>query len=316
MITLVLDPSSPIPLYHQIAEAIRYRVATGEIASGEVLPPLREAAAAWSVNLHTVRRAYGELAAAGIVVTRPPIGTQILPPAGGVAGREDAARARFIGKVIAEARERHALGIPELIRLIERARPGPAPIAPSRVYVTECSLTQSADLARQLEGRWRVTAVPWPISRDMPPVPDPIVATYFHYNDLRTRWPERFPGIRFVAIRPDPEVGRAIRARRRGAKGRLRVVLCEREESMLRSIEADVSRVLNADRFHLTSRLTKGGRSIVEGIGPATSILVSPRIWGDLPEWIRRDPRVHELRYLFDPKDLDSVGRDLAWASR
>ena len=48
-IRLKLDSQSPIPLYHQIAEAIRYRVATGEIPVGAVLPPLPTATVVFHV---------------------------------------------------------------------------------------------------------------------------------------------------------------------------------------------------------------------------------------------------------------------------
>src|SRR5512144_2360549 len=94
-LTLELDPRSPIPLYHQIAETLRYRIATGTIEAGATLPPLREAARLWKVNLHTVRSAYTALAEAGVVVTRAPVGTVVLPGAGGPAhlapaGRSDA----------------------------------------------------------------------------------------------------------------------------------------------------------------------------------------------------------------------------------
>ena len=78
-----LDPRSPIPLYHQLAETIRYRIATGEVKSGTVLPPLRQAAGIWGVNLHTVRRAYAELARMGVVATRVPAGTRVLSAAEG-----------------------------------------------------------------------------------------------------------------------------------------------------------------------------------------------------------------------------------------
>ena len=77
-----LDHASPVPLYHQISEAIRYRIATGAVPPGTVLPPLREAARLWGANLHTVRRAYTELGRTGIVVTRVARGTVVLPPDG------------------------------------------------------------------------------------------------------------------------------------------------------------------------------------------------------------------------------------------
>ena len=72
-----IDPSSPIPLYHQIAEALRSRIESCELAEGEVLEPLREAAAQFGVNLHTVRHAYAELARQGLVETRRARGTVV-----------------------------------------------------------------------------------------------------------------------------------------------------------------------------------------------------------------------------------------------
>ena len=88
-----LEPTSPVPLYHQIAEALRYRIATGALVPGALLPPLREAAAQWGVNLHTVRRAYGELTEQGVTETCHPVGTRVLGVRRGrAAARGDAQR--------------------------------------------------------------------------------------------------------------------------------------------------------------------------------------------------------------------------------
>jgi hypothetical protein len=185
--------------------------------------------------------------------------------------------------------------------------------------VAECSASQSADLARQLEERWRVRALPWPVDRPAPPAPHAVVATYFHYNDLRLRWPDRFPDVQFVAIHPDPALAaRLLEGRGPGARTarRVPVVLCERDESMLRNIAADVSGCLPADRFRVSTKVVRRTDALLRGVGRHDRVLVAPRVWGELPEAIRNDPRVHELRYVFDPKGLDAVGRDNGWAPR
>ena len=56
------DPQSPVPLYHQIAEALRARMERGELRAGDALEPMRQAAERFGVNLHTVRHAYTALA--------------------------------------------------------------------------------------------------------------------------------------------------------------------------------------------------------------------------------------------------------------
>jgi len=62
-----IDPDSPVPLYHQIAEQIRASIEAGELAPGDILEPLRKAAETWNVNLHTIRHANAALARTGLV---------------------------------------------------------------------------------------------------------------------------------------------------------------------------------------------------------------------------------------------------------
>lgn len=317
---LDLDPRSPVPLYHQIAEALRYRIATGAIRVGAILPPLREAGQAWGVNLHTVRRAYAELAEAGIVATRAPHGTEVLPSreAGRATDRagkgegSPGSRDAFLRRVVGEAKERYGLSLPQLLAALERRRAAAAGGA-STVRVAECSLSQSADLARQIGQRWRVQAIPWPIDRPEPPPPEPLVATYFHYNDLRLRWPGRFQDIHFLPISPDPGLVGRLRAPSQAGK-RATVILLEREEPMLRNVAADLSRILPAKEFRLVPKVTRRPAGVLDRAGARQPVLVSPRIWGELPASLREDPRVHEVRYIFDPNDLDALGRDLGWA--
>lgn len=63
--TIVLDGETPI--YTQIVRLVILGVATGELEEGEALPPLRGLADALGVNLHTVRKAYLELAERGYI---------------------------------------------------------------------------------------------------------------------------------------------------------------------------------------------------------------------------------------------------------
>ena len=72
-----VDPESPVPLYHQIAEAIRAQMERGELAPGDALEPMRRAADQWGVNLHTVRHAYAALAREGLLEMRSARGTRV-----------------------------------------------------------------------------------------------------------------------------------------------------------------------------------------------------------------------------------------------
>ena len=73
----VLDMRSEAPIYVQIVEQVRQRVATGELQPGDQLPTVRQMATALRVNFNTVARAYRLLDEAGLISTQQGRGTYI-----------------------------------------------------------------------------------------------------------------------------------------------------------------------------------------------------------------------------------------------
>ncbi len=67
---LRLNPDSELPLYRQIAAAVRRAVADGEVAAGDRLPAARDLANSLEVNMHTVLRAYKDLREEGLIELR------------------------------------------------------------------------------------------------------------------------------------------------------------------------------------------------------------------------------------------------------
>ncbi|MEX0937828.1 MAG: GntR family transcriptional regulator [Pirellulales bacterium] len=63
-----------VPVYDQIARQVMFSVAAGAIATGDLIPSVRELAKELAVNPNTVARAYRELQAQEIVETVPGIG--------------------------------------------------------------------------------------------------------------------------------------------------------------------------------------------------------------------------------------------------
>jgi GntR family transcriptional regulator len=66
----VISQADPRPLYLQIKEQIRHRVAVGDWLSGRELPSIRTLAVELSVSVITIKRAYLELEHEGVIVTR------------------------------------------------------------------------------------------------------------------------------------------------------------------------------------------------------------------------------------------------------
>ncbi len=74
---LVIDFRSGQPIYLQIAEQIRQKVANGELKTGDQLPTVRQLAAELRINFNTVARAYRLLDEAGLISTQHGRGTYI-----------------------------------------------------------------------------------------------------------------------------------------------------------------------------------------------------------------------------------------------
>jgi GntR family transcriptional regulator len=65
-----IDPTSHVPIYLQIADAVRAAVAAGVYRPGESLPSLRAMAIQVHVNPNTVQRAYDELEREGLIYSQ------------------------------------------------------------------------------------------------------------------------------------------------------------------------------------------------------------------------------------------------------
>ena len=109
---LRLDPSSGLPLYHQLSAALRRAIRDREVGPGDRLPAARELAASLGVNMHTVLRAYQQLRDEGLLELRRGRGAVV---------REGAAIEAGIGSLVADlAAEaaRQGIGADEVVAMI------------------------------------------------------------------------------------------------------------------------------------------------------------------------------------------------------
>ena len=136
--TFTLDPSNPLPLYQQLAGALRRQVALGALRAGERVPTVRELAVLARVNRNTAARAIQTLEAEGLVTTRVGQGTFVAANAPSIAADEGLdevdealdealARAERRGVSLDELSERLNARIAARRARLERGRGGSTP---------------------------------------------------------------------------------------------------------------------------------------------------------------------------------------------
>ena len=61
-----LNPNSGMPIYRQLFQQLRQRIVSGQLASGEQMPSVRDLSAELKINLLTVAKVYQLLESEGL----------------------------------------------------------------------------------------------------------------------------------------------------------------------------------------------------------------------------------------------------------
>lgn len=106
-----ITTGSAEPIYRQLVEQVRRRVAAGQWVAGDSLPSVRELAQALAINPMTVSKAYSLLEADGVLERQRGVGMAVAAGHGRARGVSDRAALLRPGleRVAAQARE---LGLP------------------------------------------------------------------------------------------------------------------------------------------------------------------------------------------------------------
>ena len=96
MLILTIDRALEDPVYHQVADQLRWLVASGDLVPGTALPSVRQLARDLGVNLNTIARAYRLLEGEGFLVIHDRAGVTVAAPADEI---EYAARAKLLDEM-------------------------------------------------------------------------------------------------------------------------------------------------------------------------------------------------------------------------
>ena len=90
---------SGVPVYRQLIDQVLVAIASGQLASGDQLPTVRQLAVDLSINPNTVVRAYKELEIRGMLTTQQGTGTFITAKK---VKTDDAQRQKRLSHMVAE----------------------------------------------------------------------------------------------------------------------------------------------------------------------------------------------------------------------
>ena len=82
---LKVDVRSGVPIYVQILDQVQHAVEVGSLEAGDRLPTVRALAKELTVAPNTIVKAYNELQRAGLIESRPGVGTVVTEGVGDVA---------------------------------------------------------------------------------------------------------------------------------------------------------------------------------------------------------------------------------------
>ena len=78
----VISQSDKRPIYLQIMEQIKRRIAVGDWTEGQPIPSIRQLSVDLQISVITVKRAYLELEREGVIVTQQGKGSRVAPNPG------------------------------------------------------------------------------------------------------------------------------------------------------------------------------------------------------------------------------------------
>ncbi|MGI8546955.1 MAG: hypothetical protein ACR2M1_06415, partial [Gemmatimonadaceae bacterium] len=159
-----------------------------------------------------------------------------------------------------------------------------------------------------------VPARPWSLERPGAPPDGTLIATYFHYNEIRQRWPNRFALTRFVVTGIDPDILDHLDSRPGGERRKLFV--CERDHTMAANIVADLHAVFTTERLEMIPLVHSDFSTVLRNAKDTDTLMFAPRVWGALSPAQHDHPAAYQIRYVIRPQDLAALGLELGWTPR
>ncbi len=118
-VSLAVQPGTEVPIYRQIVRQVVEAIAVGSLSQGERMPSHRELAILLAVAPLTVKKAYDEMEARGLLASRQGAGTFVIgTPDDAPSSQARRAPLRESARALAAEAALHGLSLDELLQLV------------------------------------------------------------------------------------------------------------------------------------------------------------------------------------------------------
>ncbi|MCL6449929.1 MAG: GntR family transcriptional regulator [Acetobacteraceae bacterium] len=210
-------PEKGVPLYIQLLGNLKWAIASGDLAPGDLLPPMKALVADLGVGLNTLKAVYRALERDGLIMSRRGAGTMVVLPGpvvgagGGPGGAIRAAVAQVLRGGTPPAEVLKALKETERL-LAARAGTG-------RLAFIECNREQADRLSAQLAA-YLDLPVDGLLLAELPARAPTLaegrhrclgaVTTYFHFREVREALASTGLPVAAAVVRTSPEAARKL----------------------------------------------------------------------------------------------------------
>jgi len=277
-----------------------YMIATAKWGAGERLPSIREMRRIWKTNQAAVQQAYGRLEEMGLAESRPRSGWYVTGRNIERLAQHRSALEVLHNEILEAIRERTSLsplGVLRYLAEVEAIRCREVP----EVAFVECTVEQARGHAEEISSRFGVPVLALTTEelagqRSGPPEHvRHLLTSSFHLQEMR-----RFdapPSLRVTAVPIEIAPSIVEELEKRTAP----IVLLEQEESMAEHIATDTSRLLGGVivEVRLVDDPSPAVRELVArpNGSECSTVLLSPRLWGQLDSRWREHPDVHLVTF-------------------
>ncbi|MFY9527568.1 MAG: GntR family transcriptional regulator [Candidatus Acidiferrales bacterium] len=307
----MIDAASKVPTHEQIKEQVKLALFFGELRPGDTLPSIRELAGELGIGAAIVRTAYSELVKAGVLASSRSKRSVVNPNLDYQRNGDLQRQTRRLASSVLE--QVLKLGIhPNAFANYFQHWIRQAGGLSDFVIMTECNRFQADQYAKEASAAWgiSVSGKTFDELRKMSSAQlhatQYLLTVTYHYGEAQKIARKHHKKIIPIAIQWDPTMVEHIGRQKKDS--RIAFVFRRQDlDSYGRLIVREIEQKFHDRELRFECLAMETLKSLTRIVQSSSLVYFSNRLWEELPEKIKNDPKVSPLRLITDPLSLEKA---------